>query len=151
MTASPAWTQATPGDLPVVLSLMRAFYAEERLDYDDARSSKALRELLAGPELGAVFLLRREAEAQGYLMLTFGFSPEFGGRFALLDELYLAPDVRGQGQGKAALAHAEAWASAQGARTTRLEVTRHNAKALSIYLKYGYRDDGRRILTKWAG
>ena len=84
-------------------------------------------------------------------MLTFGFSPEFGGRFALLDELYLAPDVRGQSQGKAALAHAEAWASVQGARTTRLEVTRHNTKALSIYLKYGYRDDGRCILTKWAG
>ena len=63
MTASPAWTQTTPGDLPVVLLLMRAFYAEERLDYDDARSSKALHELLAEPELGAVFLLWCEAEA----------------------------------------------------------------------------------------
>ncbi len=83
----------------------------------------------------------------GYITLGWCFSVEQGGRFVLLDELYLGPAARGRGWGRQALALARDWAAGQGAAVIRLEVNHHNAKAKSLYLSAGYRDDERDILT----
>ena len=83
----------------------------------------------------------------GYITLGWCFSIEQGGRFVLLDELYLVPAVRGQGLGRQALALAAQWARQQGAAVMRLEVNHHNARAKALYLSAGYRDDARDILT----
>ena len=83
----------------------------------------------------------------GYITLGWCFSVEQGGRVVLLDELYLGPAARGRGWGRQALALARDWAAGQGAAVIRLEVNHHNAKAKSLYLSAGYRDDERDILT----
>ena len=72
---------------------------------------------------------------------------EQGGRFVLLDELYLTPAARGRGWGRQALALARDWAIVEGASVMRLEVNHHNARAKALYLSEGYRDDERDILT----
>ncbi|MCA7026277.1 GNAT family N-acetyltransferase, partial [Stenotrophomonas acidaminiphila] len=59
------------------------------------------------------------AEA-GYITLGWCFSVEQGGRFVLLDELYLAPAARGRGWGREALALARDWAIVEGASEMRL-------------------------------
>lgn len=154
MTAPPApimsWTRATHSDTHALLDLMREFYLEERLTFDSHRTPLAVAQLLATPALGVVLLLRGEVGALGYLVASFGFSLEFGGRFVLLDELFLRPAARGRGESRRALDILESWASAQGALTTRMEVNRHNDKARAIYLKSGYQSQDRDILTKWC-
>lgn len=144
-----AWTQATTADTDALLALMRAFYVEEKLVFDQARILPAVAQLLGTPSLGIVFLLRSQTDVLGYLVGSFGFSLEFGGRFVLLDELYLHPAVRGRGESGRALALLEYWAGKQGVATTRLEVNQHNEKARAIYLKSGYASQDRDILTKW--
>ncbi len=148
-TTAPTWTAADPDDITQVLALMREFYAEEGLAYIEERALRAVSELVSDPSLGAVFLLQDDSGPQGYLIGSFGYSLEFGGRFVLLDELYLRPGCRGHGERKRALATMEDWAGKQAALTTRLEVNHHNGKALAFYLKSGYVNDNRRILTKW--
>ena len=139
---------ATPEDFPAILAMLRAFYAEDRIDYDAALVEPGLRALLAEPAHGAVLLLQSGEVAQaGYVSLGWCFSVEQGGRFVLLDELYLAPAARGRGWGRQALALARDWAIVEGASVMRLEVNHHNARAKALYLSAGYRDDERDILT----
>ena len=40
---------ATPEDFPAILAMLRAFYAEDRIDYDAALVEPGLRALLAEP------------------------------------------------------------------------------------------------------
>lgn len=139
---------ATPADFPRILAMLRAFYAEDRIAYDPALVDPGLRTLLADPAHGAVLLLESDDVPEaGYASLGWCFSVEQGGRFLLLDELYLAPAARGRGWGRQALALARDWARAQGASVMRIEVNHHNARAKALYLSAGYRDDGRDILT----
>ena len=151
-----AWLPATLADGPEALELMRAFYAEEHLAFDGATQGRALDVLLSDPSLGGVFLLRPEGSAPaptplGHLVLTRGHSLEFGGRFLLLDELYLAPAVRGRGEGRRALAFAEQQARAAGAQALRLEVSRENSRARSAYLRAGFVAETRDLMTLRLG
>lgn len=143
------WTQASTADADSILTLMRAFYTEEGLEFKESRARKALLDLLTSPELGAAFLLQDEQLHLGYFLVTLGFSAEFDGRFALLDELYLLPEARGLGAGRRAIACAEIWGRQQQVSTLRLELNPHNDKAQAIYFKAGFEDQQRRILTKW--
>jgi len=142
------WQIARPEHHEELLSLLRDFYAEEQLEFHPARIGPALETLLDDPGLGIVLILTQGGRIGGYLIATAGFSVEFGGHFALVDELYLAPDFRGRGEWKNALAATEEWAAAIGASAVRLEVNHHNEKAAAIYLKYGFHDDQRSILSK---
>ena len=44
--------------------------------------------MLGDPRLGRLFAIDDDGSVVGYLVLTFGFSLEFGGRNAVVDELF---------------------------------------------------------------
>ena len=138
---------AGPGDLPDLLEMLRRFYAEDRIPLDEPRVRRGLEQLLADPARGAVLFAEAGGACLGYLVLGWCFSIEQGGRHVLVDELYLAPDARGRGLGSALLAAACECARAQGAEVARLEVNRHNARAKALYLRHGFRDDDRDLLS----
>ncbi len=146
------WREAGTADEDAVLALVRAFYAEERLVFAEEAARAAVRELLQRPEMGRVLLLRDKAgRAHGHLVLTFGFSLEFRGRFVLLDEVFVSSGVRGRGLGKEAVEFAARWARAQGVAALRLEVNRANAPAREVYRRSGFKDEQRDMLTRWIG
>lgn len=153
-TGSLSWHEAAPADAEAVLACMREFYAEESLVFDGAAQGAALDELLRKPELGAVFFLRGgDASAGGgapcgHLVLTWACSLEFGGRFVLLDELWLAPTARGRGEGKRAVEFAAAWAREHGAKALRLEVAHENERARAVYAKAGLEAHARDFMTR---
>ncbi len=139
---------ATVTDTELLIGLMRAFYAEDKLDFDNDRVRRALAALLEEPRNGEVLLwLAEDGHVVGYAALAMGFSLEQGGHFALLDELYLQHDARGRGRGKQALAILEQRANARGVARMRLEVNHHNELARRLYLATGYVDDTRDLLT----
>ena len=82
---------ATAGDIDLLLELMAEYYACDGLQFDPARARRALQQLLDDRSLGRSWLIQHDGKGVGYLFLTFGFSLEFGGRFGLVDELYLRP------------------------------------------------------------
>lgn len=134
-------------DFPQLIAMVRDFYVEDQIPYIAERVEPGLQTLLEQPSCGAALLLLDGDSVAGYITLGWCFSVEQGGRFVLLDELYLGPAARGRGWGRQALALARDWAAGQGAAVIRLEVNHHNAKAKSLYLSAGYRDDERDILT----
>src|SRR5687767_3006332 len=102
--------------------MMRELYEHERMDFDERAARAALAQLLADDSHGVAHLILYGAEVAGYLVLTFGFSLEFGGRDAFVDELYVGDGFRGHGAGKAALAFAAEVCRARGIRALHLEV-----------------------------
>ncbi|WP_349984540.1 N-acetyltransferase family protein [Stenotrophomonas sp. WHRI 8082] len=139
---------ATRADEARLIELMRAFYIEDQIEFDDARVRRGVDALLADPRNGEVLMLLDEHGAVGgYVVIAMGFSLEQGGHFALLDELYLAPGVRGRGRGKQALAIVEQRARGRGVGRLRLEVNRHNELARRLYTATGYIDDTRDLMT----
>jgi GNAT superfamily N-acetyltransferase len=147
---SPTFTLATAADRDLVLALMGEFYAIEHLPFDEAVASASLEALLGDRRLGRLFLIAIGEEVVGYVALTFGFSLEFRGRFALLDEIYLREAARGRGLGRASLRFVEHVCRGEGIAAIRLEVSRANTTAQAVYRRAGYDDHARDLLTKWV-
>lgn len=133
----------------LLLEMMREFYRVEHLRYDEGVARACLAELRESPALGRVFLIREGEAPAGYLVLTFGYSLEFHGRDALVDELYVREAHRGRGLGTAALREAEEVCRAEGIRALHLEVDHANTRAQELYRRAGYRGHGRHLLTRW--
>ncbi|MDT7602360.1 MAG: hypothetical protein QOF61_357, partial [Acidobacteriota bacterium] len=107
---------ADPSDAETLVPLLREFYDFDHIAFDETEAREALRQILADARLGRVWLIRSESEAVGYLVLTFGFSLEFKGRDAFVDELFLRAEFRGRGLGTRALCVAEEACRAAGVK-----------------------------------
>jgi ribosomal protein S18 acetylase RimI-like enzyme len=85
-------------------------------------------------------------EFLGYLILgESGFlTPE---THAFLYDIWVAPDLRGQGIGKALVDWAAGWARSRGHRRIKLEVGQGNARAQHVYEALGFRAE-RRYMAK---
>ena len=140
--------QATEGDLPRLVPMMVDFNHLEGIAWTVERGGGALRNLLGNAELGYVGLAEVDETTAGYFVLTFGYDLEWNGRDGFLTELYLVPEVRGRGLGRALLAAAEATAEARGTRALHLMVRPENVTALGLYLSSGFREPDRRLLSK---
>ncbi|MCB2158874.1 MAG: GNAT family N-acetyltransferase, partial [Rhodobacteraceae bacterium] len=101
MTA--ALTLAGPEDLDRLLPLVAAYHAFEGIVTDDAFRRAALAPLLAGTDLGAVWLIGPRDAPLGYIATGLGWSIELGGPDAFVDELFVVPEERGRGLGRDAM------------------------------------------------
>ena len=142
---------AEPADLAILLTFMREYYEFDHLPFEEEVARTALTKFLNDQTLGQIWLIEVETEAVGYVALTLGYSLEYHGRDAFIDEIYIRESHRGQGMGTKALALAEAAARSLGVNALHLEVERENTKAQSVYHKFGFEDHDRYLMTKWLG
>jgi len=138
------------GDLDVVQSMVAKLYVLDT-EFDQKRHRRAMEELLAHQEHGGTWLIEADGVPAGYVVITVCYSLEFGGRFALLDELFVEEQWRGRGLGCQALAFMEAWCVGQGIGAMRLEVWRQNPRALALYQRVGFQVQDRHFMTKVLG
>ena len=137
------------GDEDDILALMREFYVHEGLVLDEPAARRALATLLADPSLGRVWFIEGGGAPAGYMVVTLGFSLEFAGRFALLDELYVREGFQRGGVGARAVEEAAAACAAWGVRALRLEVAWENDGAQRLYRRLGFDAHGRHTMTRW--
>lgn len=140
---------AASTDIETLLILMREYYEFDHLPFDEDAAQTALARFLDNQILGRMWLIQTGAETIGYVALTFGYSLEYHGRDAFIDEIYIRESHRGQGIGTKALTFAEEAACSLGVNALHLEVERENTKAQSVYRKFGFADHNRYLMTKW--
>lgn len=145
---TPEFRAAQSTDAETLLAFMREFNASQEYPFEAPAARRALLELLGSPALGRVWLIVAEGAPVGYVALTLGFSLEYGGRDAFIDELFLRPPFRRRGFGKAALSFALAEASRLGVQAVHLEVERANPAAHGLYLSLGFVSKNRQLLTR---
>jgi ribosomal protein S18 acetylase RimI-like enzyme len=134
-------------DVPAILPLMQAYYLHDRLPFDAPHIRGGLETLLQNPALGRVWIFESAGRAVGYLALTFGFTLEAAGREAYVDEFFVDEAFRGSGIGERVLKQVIAECPALEVKLLRLEVTRHNDRAMNLYKRLGFEDWGRFLLA----
>src|ERR1044072_6691447 len=145
----PSFRLAEPSDADTLVEMMRDFNAHERIAFDEGEVRAVLAQLFANDSYGLVSLILLGGEGAGYVVITFGFSVEFRGRGALIDELFVKDEFRGRGLASAALRFAEGVCRARGIRALPLEVDRGYPRAQSVYRRGGFADRGNHLLNKW--
>jgi GNAT superfamily N-acetyltransferase len=148
VTAYGVFRLASHADTDALLDLMRAKYAGDGVDFHADAAFGALERLLDDPSLGEVWIAEREDAAVAYMILTLGYSLEYLGRDAFIDELYVAPEARRQGLATEALERAEAICRARGVHAIHLAVTRTKMDAVQLYEGAGFVDHDRKFMTK---
>jgi ribosomal protein S18 acetylase RimI-like enzyme len=131
------------------MMLLLAEHPPGAITFDEAKARTALRKFLFLPAFGGVWLLFEGNATVGYIVLTLGFSFEFHGHDAFIDELYIDAAHRRRGFGRQALEFAEKKARERGVNAIHLEVDRGNDAAFELYRRVGYEDHQRFLMTKW--
>lgn len=124
----PQFRLAVESDADILLPFMGEYYAFDRHGFDEGKARVALTTLLRDASLGRAWLILDVDAAVGYVVLCFGYSLEWLGRDAFVDEFYLREEYRGRGWGRATMEFVEEAARAAGIRALHLEVVRENPR-----------------------
>ena len=100
----------------------------------------ALEPLLDNPSLGDVWLIEDD-QPIGYLVITWGWGIESGGKEALIDELFVVPEARSQGLATAMLQAALNRAQELGTKAVFLETELDNPKSRDLYKRLGFQQE----------
>ncbi len=149
MTDDPDFRLAVESDTAALLDFMHSYYAFDGHGFVRDKARTALTTLLRDANLGAAWLILDTDRPVGYVVLCFGYSLEWLGRDAFVDEFFLREEYRGRGWGRKTMAFLEQAARERGVRTLHLEVVEENAAALQLYTKLGFRQHRSTFLSKW--
>jgi diamine N-acetyltransferase len=145
----PNFRAATDSDADLLLEMMREYYAFDGHAFDEPRARAALLIFLRNPNFGRAWLVSEDKTPVGYIVLTFGYSLEYLGRDAFIDEFFLRESYRGRGWGRRTLEFVEDAARGCDVRSIHLEVVRQNTVAKEVYRRSGYLDHHHYLMSKW--
>ncbi|OLE60250.1 MAG: GNAT family N-acetyltransferase, partial [Cyanobacteria bacterium 13_1_40CM_2_61_4] len=101
--------------------------------FDETTARSALEGIVRDRSLGRVWMIGDGRETFGYVVLTLGYSLEYRGRDAFVDELFIQASRRRQGIGTRALRFVEQACRDLGVRALHLEAERRNVAAQELY------------------
>ena len=129
---------AAPGDVPAILSLIRALATYERLEHEVVGTEADLREHLFGARPRAEVALVEDAGAvAGFALFFHNYSTFLCKPGLYLEDLFVLPEHRGKGYGRALLGHLARLALARGCGRFEWSVLEWNEPAIGFYRALG--------------
>jgi ribosomal protein S18 acetylase RimI-like enzyme len=136
------WRISQPSEDDLIVGMCLALNREDPgprpVAIDQIRNT--LKELRATPVRGRILVLELDGRVEGYALLVAYWSNELGGEICNIDEIYVRPDRRGRGHGRALVetlvAGNSIWPGHPAAIA--LEVSPINERALALYSKLGF-------------
>ncbi|MGC2399025.1 MAG: GNAT family N-acetyltransferase [Acidobacteriaceae bacterium] len=142
----PSIRLATAADIPLILYLIRALAEYER-EPDAVQTTEAdlLRDGFgAQPCFECLIAENEQDKAVGFALYFYNYSTWRGRQGIHLEDLFVLPEFRGQGIGKALLARVGARAAEQGCVRLQWDVLAWNQTAIDFYQSLGAR-----FLDEW--
>jgi GNAT superfamily N-acetyltransferase len=131
-------TAATTADVPLILELIRGLAEYEKLSDQVTATEDKLRDTLFGARLGAEVLLARVGgECTGFALFFPNYSTFLAKPGVFLEDLYVKPEWRGKGVGKALLLRVAAIARERGCGRFEWEVLDWNEPSIGFYKSLG--------------
>ena len=129
---------ATAADVPIILELIRALATYERAPNEVTATEDGLSKVLFGEKPAAEVLLAFENEtAVGFAVFFHNFSTWLGRPGLYLEDLFVRPEDRGKGYGRALLIHLAKIARDRGCGRMEWAVLDWNEPAIQFYRKLG--------------
>ena len=137
---------ATVDDVPLLLTLIKDLAEFERLVHEVTATEAGLRASLFGDRPAAeAVIARRGASAVGFTLYFQNYSTFRGRAGVYLEDLYVRPEARGQGVGKALLLYVARVAHERGAGRFEWAALDWNERAIRFYT-----DLGARPMSDWT-
>jgi len=139
--------RAITADIDPLFRLLVGQFDEHSIPTSGEALKQAIAAVLQNEGLGLFLVARDGGEIIALAALSFAWTLEHAGKTAWLDELYVVPERRGQGVGRALLERVIAEARALGCRAIDLEVDQAHQRAERLYQREGFE---RLARTRWA-
>lgn len=137
---------ARAADLPLIAQLIRDLAEYERLAHEVRFDDEVLRTKLFGPRPYAEVVIGEiDGAAQGFALFFHNFSTFEGRPGIYLEDLFVRPEARGSGLGKALLSHLAALAVERDCARLEWSVLDWNEPAIGFYKKLGAR-----LMDEWT-
>ena len=133
-------------DISTITQMMQDFYAIDNYPIDVEVAKNLFQEFISNEHLGKSWLIYSENEIVGYIILTYIFSFEYGGKIAFLDELFIKETARGKGIGKEAIQFIQREVPKLSLKLLYLEVEPHNENAQKLYLAHDFELHNRKLM-----
>ena len=129
---------ATVADVPIILELIRELAMYERAPTEVTATEEELVDVLFGPRPAAEVLLAFEEETPvGFAVFFHNFSTWLGRPGLYLEDLFVRPEQRGKGYGRALLVRLAKIAHERGCGRMEWAVLDWNEPAIQFYKKLG--------------
>lgn len=129
---------ATIDDVPVILRFIRGLAEYEQLLHAVEATEAALRETLFGPDPSAETVLAIvEGAPVGFALFYSTYSTFLARPGLFLEDLYVVPEARGRGVGRALIGHLAGLAVARNYGRLEWNVLDWNASAIAFYESLG--------------
>ncbi|HET7025917.1 MAG TPA: GNAT family N-acetyltransferase [Gemmatimonadales bacterium] len=129
---------ATAADVPLILRFIQGLADYERLAHECVATEEQLRDTLFGPTPQAeVVLAFQDAEPAGFALFFHSYSTFLAQRGLYLEDLFVFPEFRSKGIGKALLRHLAQLAVERGCGRFEWSVLDWNASAIRFYQSLG--------------
>ena len=130
---------ATPADLPLILGFIRGLATYEKLLHEVEATEAKLGATLFGPRPAAECLLAFAGEGTpaGFAIFFTNYSTFLARPGLYLEDLFVSPEFRGRGIGKALLLHLARLANQRGCGRMEWSVLDWNQPAIEFYESIG--------------
>ena len=129
---------ATEEDVPLILSFVRELAGYERLSHEVSATEDLLRFHLFGERREAEVVIGQYAdEPAGFALFFHNFSTFLGRPGMYLEDLYVKPEFRGKGIGRAVLAYVAGLAKERDCGRLEWSVLDWNEPAIKLYRSIG--------------
>lgn len=130
--------RATEQHLSLILSFIKELAEYEQLSHEVVATEELLREELFGARPVAEVLIAYDADAPvGFALFFHNLSTFLGRRGLYLEDLYVRPEMRGRGAGRALLSHLAQIARARNCGRLEWAVLDWNEPAIKFYRSLG--------------
>jgi GNAT superfamily N-acetyltransferase len=138
MRAPVVITPATEDDLPLILQFIEGLADYERLRHECVASIEKLRvTLFTSPAAAEVVIARIDGKPVGFALFFHSYSTFLAQRGLFLEDLFVNPDNRGLGVGKALLSHLAKIALERNCGRFEWNVLDWNELAINFYRSIG--------------
>ncbi len=130
--------EASEGDVPLILSLIRELAEYEKLSHEVVATEDTLRESLFGERRYAEVLIAEcDGEAAGFALFFHNFSTFLGKPGIYLEDVYVRPESRGTGIGRQMLVKLAHLALERGCGRLEWSVLDWNEPSIGFYRQLG--------------
>jgi ribosomal protein S18 acetylase RimI-like enzyme len=138
---------AAPREAERLVEVVRRFHGKSGHAVGPGQAA-AIRDLCSDASLGRAWLLTDGRQDVGYSLAYWRHSIDYGGRVAVLDDLWIDAAFRGHGLGRRLLGAVLAEVSGVGARAVLVEADPADAPAMALYWRLGFAPKGTVLLVR---
>ena len=128
---------AQPSDAPTIFNLIYKLAVYEKLENDVVTSPEELREQIFEKKYAEVLIAEEDGNPVGFALYFFNFSTFLGKPGLYLEDVFVEPDCRGKGYGKALLVELAKIAKEKDCGRMEWSVLDWNTPSIEFYKSLG--------------